>query len=124
MQAHPNTTEEERESLCKFLEYHRLSKEAREHVMKNNHVPLKIATRFILLEQVNMMRSKTTSGVGSIFQRTKSQAILSKSLEKGWIKSQKEIKKMTKEVETMNAQLNDLQMCKLKLLKQLDICNV
>lgn len=123
MQAHPNTTEEERENLCKFLEYHRLSKEAREHVMKNNRVPLKIATRFILLEQVNMMRSKTTSGVGSSFQRTKSRAI-SKSLEKGWIKSQKEIKKMTKEVETMKAQLNDLQMCKLKLLKQLKICNV
>lgn len=92
--------------------------------MKNNRLPLKIATRFILLEQVNTTRSKTT--VGSSFQKTKTHAILranNKSLEKGWIKCQKEIKKMTKEVETMKAQLNDLQMCKLKLLKQLKRCN-
>ncbi|EXC06572.1 Root phototropism protein 3 [Morus notabilis] len=125
LKAHPNLIEEERTSLCKFLEYHRLSQEVREHVMKNNRLPLKIATRFILLEQVNMTRSKTT--VGSSLQKTKTHAILranNKSLEKGWIKSQKEIKKMTKEVETMKVQLNDLQMCKLKLLKQLKRCNV
>ena len=73
--------------------------------MKNDRVSLRIVTRFILLEQVNMTRSKTSSNVGSSFQKTKNKAILranSKSLEKGWIKSQKEIKKMTKEVEMMN----------------------
>lgn len=109
-------------SLCGSLEYHRLSQEAREHVMKNDRLPLKITTRFILLEQVNMTRSMTA--IGSNYRRTKTQAIVrvNKGLGKGWMNSKKEINLMTKEVETMRVQLNDLQMCKLKLQNQLKRC--
>ena len=92
--------------------------------MKNNRLPLKFSTRFILLEQVSITTRLNTS-VGPNHQRTKTRAIVkanNKSLVKGWISSQKEIKKMTKEVETMKSQLNDLQKCKLKLLGQLKRC--
>ncbi|ONI04557.1 hypothetical protein PRUPE_6G328100 [Prunus persica] len=122
LKAHPSLTEEKRMSLCGSLEYHRLSQEAREHVMKNDRLPLKITTRFILLEQVNMTRSMTA--IGSNYRRTKTQAIVrvNKGLGKGWMNSKKEINLMTKEVETMRVQLNDLQMCKLKLQNQLKRC--
>lgn len=111
-------------SICGSLEYHRLSQEAREHVTKNDRLPLKITTRFILLEQVNMTKSMTA--IGSNYQRTKSQEIVrvNKGLGKGWMNSQKELNLMNKEVETMMVQLNDLHMCKIKLQKQLKGCTV
>ncbi|KAF3454447.1 hypothetical protein FNV43_RR04894 [Rhamnella rubrinervis] len=124
LKAHPNSTEEERVSACRFLGYHRLSQEAREHVMKNDRLPLKITARFILLEQVNM--SKSVKAMGSNYLRTKSQAIVrvTKSLGKGWMSSRKELKQMSKEVETMKMQLKDLQMCKMKLQGQLKKCTI
>ncbi|KAK4851116.1 hypothetical protein QYF36_012528 [Acer negundo] len=115
---HPNLTEEERTSVCKTMEYHKLSQEARQHMMKNDRLPVRLRTQLILLEQVNVTRSMT--GAGSTFRRTKAQAIIrvSQGLEKEWMRSQKEIKMMTKEVETMNMQLNQLNMCKIELQKQ------
>ncbi|XP_059438890.1 root phototropism protein 3-like [Corylus avellana] len=115
LKAHPSLIEEERVSVCKTLDYHRLSQEAREHVMKNDRLPAKIMTRFILLEQVNMTRSMTASG--SNYRRTKIQAILKVS-KRGWMNSRKEIKIMKKELDKMKVQLNELQMCKLKLQGQ------
>ncbi|KAG7969123.1 hypothetical protein I3843_07G015200 [Carya illinoinensis] len=122
LKIHPHLTEEERLSVCRSLEYHRLSQEAREHVMKNNRLPLKIMTQFVLLEQVNRTRSMTASG--SNYGRTKMQAIISvsKGLEKGWMNRKEEIKIMKKEVDKMKVQLNELQMCKLKLQRQGKIC--
>ncbi|KAK9919774.1 hypothetical protein M0R45_028352 [Rubus argutus] len=124
LKAHPSLTEEERMNICGFLEYHRLSQEAREHVMKNDRLSLKITTRFILLEQVNMTRSMTA--IGSNYRRTKTQEIVrvNKGLGKGWMNSQEELNLMNKEVETMRVQLHDLHMCKIKLQKQLKGCIV
>lgn len=124
MQAHPNLTEEERSEVCRFLDYHRLSQEAREHVMKNDRLPRKITTRFILLEQVNMANSMKAMGLS--YQRTKNQAIVgvTKSSGKGLMSSQKELEQMSKEVETMKVELNDLQMCKIKLQGQLKKCTI
>jgi hypothetical protein len=119
VQAHPSLTEEERVSVCKTLDYHRLSQEAREHVMKNDRLPAKVMTQFILLEQVNMTRSMTASG--SNYRRTKNQAIL-KVAKRGWMNSRKEIKIMKKEVDKMKVQLNELQMCRLKLQGQKKRC--
>ena len=39
----------------------------------------------------------------------------------GWMNSQKEIKMLQKVVDTMKVQLNELQMCKLKLERQVKI---
>ena len=39
----------------------------------------------------------------------------------GWMNSQKEIKILQKVVETMKVQLNELQMCKLKLERREDM---
>ncbi|KAL6146616.1 hypothetical protein ACLB2K_057294 [Fragaria x ananassa] len=122
LKAHPSLTEEERMTLCGSLEYHRLSQEARDHVAKNDRLPVKITTRFILLEQVNMTRSMTA--IGSNYRRTKTEAIVrvNKGLDKGRMNSQKELNLMTKEVQTMRVQLHDLHMCKLKLQNQLKGC--
>jgi hypothetical protein len=84
--------------------------------MKNNRMPLKIVTRFIQLEQVNMTRSMTA--FGSKYQRTKTSILRLTKLGRRWMNSQKEIKIMKKEVDKMKVQLNELQMCKLKLQKQ------
>ncbi|KAF5453999.1 hypothetical protein F2P56_023700 [Juglans regia] len=122
LKIHPSLTDEERLSVCRSLEYHRLSQEAREHVMKNDRLPLKIMTQFMLLEQVNMTRSMTASG--SNYGRRKAQAIIrvSKGLENGWMNRKEEIKIMKKEVDNMKVQLNELLMCKLKLQRQVKIC--
>ncbi|KAK6915567.1 NPH3 domain [Dillenia turbinata] len=42
---HPNLTEEEETGLCKAMDYHKLSQEAREHMMKNVRLPLSFTTR-------------------------------------------------------------------------------
>lgn len=117
-QAHPDLTEEERTSVSRAMEFHKLSQEARQHMMKNERLPLKMRARYILLEQVNITKVMTAGG--SNFCRTKGQAIIrvSKGLEKGRMSSHKEIKVMKKEVETMKMQLNQLQMCKTQLQNQ------
>ncbi|KAJ0079772.1 hypothetical protein Patl1_22691 [Pistacia atlantica] len=119
LKAHPNLTEEERTSVCKAMEYHKLSQEARQHMKKNERLPLKLRTQFILLEQVNMTRSMTAAG--SNYQRTKTQAIIrvSKGSEKGFsLTFHKEINMMKKEVETMKMKLNQLHKCKMQLQNQ------
>ncbi|KAK9291466.1 hypothetical protein L1049_019414 [Liquidambar formosana] len=73
LKAHPSLTETE-SSVCRAMEYHKLSQDAHKHVMKNDQLPLNITTRFILLEQVNMTRSMTSLGLN--YQRTRSQAII------------------------------------------------
>lgn len=119
MQAHPYLTEEERENVCSVLEYHRLSQEARMHVMKNDRLPLKLSTQFVLLEQVNM--SWTMASNGSYCQRTRTQTNIrvSKDFNR---QMNHEIKVMRKDVEMMKSQLLDLNTCKMKIQKQLKIC--
>ncbi|MED6207501.1 hypothetical protein PIB30_036370 [Stylosanthes scabra] len=65
LKAHPKLRAEDREEVCKVLEYHRLSQEARVHVTKNNRLPVKLTTKFMLLEQVNMATSEREVGKGS-----------------------------------------------------------
>lgn len=100
------------------MEYHKLSQEARQHMMKNDRFPLKMRTQFILLEQVSMARSMTAAG--SNYRRTKTQAIIrvSKGLERGCSLASQEIRMMKKEVEAMKTKLNQLQMCKMQLQNQ------
>ncbi|KDP23531.1 hypothetical protein JCGZ_23364 [Jatropha curcas] len=122
LKAHPNLTEEERTSVCRTMDYHKLSKEARQHAMKNDRLPLYISMRLILLEQVNMTKSMTATE--SNYCRTKAQSSIriSKGLEKVCITPQKEIKMMKKEVEHMKVQLNALQKCKMHLQRQVKGC--
>ncbi|KAF7817887.1 root phototropism protein 3-like [Senna tora] len=118
LKAHPNLTQEERTGVCRVLEYHRLSQEARQHVMKNERLPLKLTTRFVLLEQVNMTKSMTSNE--STYRRTNTQTIIrvNKDLEKRKMNVQ-EIQMMRKDVEMVKSQLKDVHMCKMKLQKQL-----
>ncbi|KAK2989416.1 hypothetical protein RJ640_017671 [Escallonia rubra] len=116
--AHPSVTNEERSDICRVLEYQKLSQDAREHAMKNYRLPLNMTTRFFLLEHLNTTRSITATG--SIYHHAKSQAIsrVNKLLEKGWLNSQKEIKMLEQDVETIRGQLCQLQLCRAGLQKQ------
>lgn len=110
-------------SICGALDYHKLTKEARQHAVKNYRLPVSMTTRFILLEQVKMTRSMT--GTGLNFQRTKTQVIVRSSPEKAlgwgsrWVDSQKEIRMMREEVDIVKLQLSQLQMCKMELQAQM-----
>ncbi|KAK3033149.1 hypothetical protein RJ639_036333 [Escallonia herrerae] len=116
--AHPSVTNEERSGICRVLQYQKLSQDAREHAMKNYRLPLNMTTRFVLLEHLNTTRSITATG--SIYHHAKSQAIsrVNKLLGKGWLKSQKEIKMLEQDVETVKGQLGQLQLCRAGLQKQ------
>ncbi|XP_023530233.1 root phototropism protein 3-like isoform X1 [Cucurbita pepo subsp. pepo] len=114
LKAHPELTEEERTCLCSSLKYHKLSQAAREHIMRNDRLPLKYTTSFILLEQV-MTRPRAEFGMSN--GQTKGRVVMGESRGgSSWMmSSQKEISMMKREVETMKGQLNDMQMCKTKL---------
>ncbi|KAI8022732.1 BTB/POZ domain-containing protein DOT3 [Camellia lanceoleosa] len=118
LKAHPSLTEEERNGICRAMEYHKLSQEARKHATKNDRLPLNIITRFILLDQVNMTRSITTNGTN--YQRTKSHAIMraSRGLGKARINSQEEIETMKQDVERIKVKLSELQLHKMELQRQ------
>ncbi|XP_027366457.1 root phototropism protein 3-like isoform X2 [Abrus precatorius] len=121
LKAHPDLTEEDRMDVCRVLEYHRLSQEARQHVMKNDRLPFKLVTEFVLLEQVNVARSMSSNG--SNYQRTNTQTIIrvNKDFEKRQINVH-EIKMMRNDVEIIKSQLLELNSCKIKLQKQLMGC--
>lgn len=105
--------------MCSVLEYHRLSQEARKHVMKNDRLPMKLSTQFVLLEQVNMSWTMTSNGFN--YQRkTQTNIRVSKDIEKRQMSQ--EIKVMRKDVEMMKSQLVNLNTCKMKLQKQMKIC--
>jgi len=122
LQAHPNLTEEDRTDICRNLEYHRLSQEARKHVMQNERLPLKLTTEFVLLEQVNMTTSMTSNG--SSYRRTNAQTIMrvNKDLKRREITNAQEINTMRKDVEIIKSQLLKVYSCKLKLQNQLKGC--
>lgn len=118
-QEHPDLTEEERSSICRKMEYHKLSQEARTHAMKNDRLPDNIRTQFILVEQINMTRLLTSAG--SSYQRTKSQTIMkvSKGVGKSWMNSsQNEMEVMKQEVEMLKAQVGELKQCRMELQRQ------
>ncbi|CAN1161379.1 BTB/POZ domain-containing protein DOT3 [Linum perenne] len=131
LKVHPWLTDEERTYLCRAMDYHKLSREAQSHATKNERLPLHMSTRIILLEQMKMTRSMTCSSI-SDHQRPKSQTTLKMTmsnnrsiLEKGCIFSPRnEIRMMKKEVESMNMQINELQMCRFKMQQQLKRCLV
>ncbi|KGN66089.1 root phototropism protein 3 isoform X1 [Cucumis sativus] len=119
LKAHPELTEEERTCLCRSLKYHKLSQAAREHITKNNRLPLKYVTSFILLEQVSMTKPRTPFGL--VDQQMRNRVVVGESKCPGtsWtMNSQNEINMMKREVATMKGQLNDIQMCKTKLQGQ------
>ncbi|CAN0897108.1 Coleoptile phototropism protein 1 [Linum grandiflorum] len=126
LKVHPWLTDEERTELCKAMDYHKLSKEAQSHATKNERLSLLMSTRIIMLEQVNMTRSMTCSS------RTNSQPITLRitnnngsRLENGYTFSPRnEIRMMKKEVESMKMQINELQVCRLKMQLQLKRCLV
>lgn len=120
LQEHPDLTEEERSSICRKMEYHKLSQEARLHALKNDRLPNNIRIQLVLLEQVNMTRLLTSDG--SIYQRTKSQTIMkvSSGLNKSWMNSsQKEMKAMRQEVEMLKTQVVELQQRRMELQRQM-----
>ncbi|KAK7391984.1 hypothetical protein VNO78_20410 [Psophocarpus tetragonolobus] len=121
LKAHPNL-EEDRTDICRVLEYHRLSHEARQHVIQNDRLPLKLTTEFLLLEQVNMATSMTSNA--SNYQRTNTQTIMrvNKDLEKRQIVNEQEINVMRKDVEMIKSQLLEIYSCKIKLQNQLKRC--
>ncbi|XP_019053152.1 PREDICTED: coleoptile phototropism protein 1-like isoform X1 [Nelumbo nucifera] len=118
LKSHPILTEEERESVCRAMDYHKLSQEARKHAMRNDRLPSNFMVRFILLDHLNMARSMVDDT--SRFQRTKTQAFItvSKSPAKNLIRTQKELEIMKQEVKRLKLQLNDLQLCRLELQKK------
>ncbi|KAF3646794.1 root phototropism protein 3 [Capsicum chacoense] len=119
LKEHPDLTEEERRSICRKMEYHKLSQDARTHALKNDRLPDNIRTQFILLEQVNMTRLLTSAG--SSYQRTKSETIMkvSSGLGKSCMNSsQKEMKAMKQEIEMLKAQVGELQQRKMELQRQ------
>lgn len=122
LKAHPNLTEEDRTDICRKLEYHRLSHEARQHVMQNDRLPLKLTTEFVILEQVNMATLMTSNG--SNYRRTNAQTIMrvNRDLVKRQINNAKEINMMRKDVEMIKSQLLEVNSCKIKLQKQLKRC--
>ncbi|OIV90849.1 hypothetical protein TanjilG_15582 [Lupinus angustifolius] len=121
LKAHPYLAEEDRTDVCRILEYHRLSQEARQHVMNNDRLPLNLTTRFVLLEQVKMGRSMTSNG--SNYRRTNTQTVISisKDFQRRQISGQ-EIMMMRKDVELIKTQILELNTCKIKLQKQLKRC--
>ncbi|XP_050225927.1 root phototropism protein 3-like isoform X2 [Mercurialis annua] len=120
LKAHPSLTEDERTSVCRAMDYHKLSQEARGHAMKNQRLPSYVSMRISLLEQVKM--AKPMTGSVSDYQRTISESII--RLSKGCLSvtQQNEIKMMKIEVMKMKMQLNALQMCKMQMQRQVKGC--
>nr|GMD42155.1 root phototropism protein 3-like [Ipomoea batatas] len=118
LKAHPNLTDEERTEICRTLEYHKLSQEARTHVMRNHRLPEGMMVRFILLEQVSMARSSSFSCSSGDERRKPSGAVvrISKELR---MRSQKDVKVMKKDVEMLKIQVGKLQMCRMELQRQI-----
>lgn len=118
LKAHPSLKEEERNGLCRAIEYNKLSQDARSHALRNDRLPLNIMTRFILLEQVNVTSSITAAG--SDYYRTKSQTIMkvTKNISSEMMNSLRELKTMKLEVEAMKEKLRQLQTCSAMLHSQ------
>ncbi|XP_015060132.1 coleoptile phototropism protein 1-like [Solanum pennellii] len=119
LKEHPDLTEEERRSICRKMEHHKLSQEAQIHALKNDRLPDNIRTQLILLEQVNMMRLLTSDG--SSYQTAKSQNIMevSSGFRKNWINSsQKEMKAIKQELEMLKAQVGELQQRRMELQRR------
>ncbi|KAL5701757.1 hypothetical protein ACHQM5_027065 [Ranunculus cassubicifolius] len=121
LKAHPTLTEAERRSICRALEFHKLSQEARKHAMKNDRLPLNITARLILWEQVNITKSILCNT--SNYRRSKSQEIvrLPRRLHWRWFRTQKEIQRTKAEIEKMKTQLCHLQDWSIELRRQVKI---
>ncbi|CAO2836656.1 unnamed protein product [Amaranthus hypochondriacus] len=113
LKAHPNLTEEEREGVCKAMEYHKLSQEARQHAMKNDRLPMNMTTQFILLQQVSMVKMMVNDG--SVYRRTKAQMIINKQTER--FKLQNQMKVIKQQVDDLKIQLNKMQVCRVEIKK-------
>ncbi|XP_018486217.1 putative BTB/POZ domain-containing protein At3g08660 [Raphanus sativus] len=57
LKAHPLVTEEERKSLCKFIDCNKLSQEASNHMAQNDRLPVQMVVRVLYSEQLRMKKA-------------------------------------------------------------------
>nr|GMD48181.1 root phototropism protein 3-like [Ipomoea batatas] len=119
LKAHPNLTDEERTEICRTLEYHKLSQEARTHVMRNHRLPESMMVRFILLEQVSMARLSGSFSCSSGHERRNPSGAVVRISKELRMRSQKDVKVMKKDVEMLKIQVGKLQMCRMELQRQI-----
>ncbi|KAF9605497.1 hypothetical protein IFM89_017516 [Coptis chinensis] len=122
LKAHPKLTEEDRRIVSRAMEYHKLSKEAREHAMKNDRLPLNIVARLTLSEQVNATKSILSNNLK--YRRSESEETVraTRGIDNSrWFKYHKKLQMMKAEVEKMKLQVCSLQVCKVELQRQMRI---
>ncbi|KAG2315453.1 hypothetical protein Bca4012_066268 [Brassica carinata] len=57
LKAHPLMTEEERKSLCKFIDCNKLSQEASNHMAQNDRLPVQMVVRVLYSEQLRLKKA-------------------------------------------------------------------
>ncbi|KAJ0249512.1 putative BTB/POZ domain-containing protein [Hirschfeldia incana] len=57
LKAHPLMTEEERKSLCKFIDCNRLSQDASNHMAQNDRLPVQMVVRVLYSEQLRLKKA-------------------------------------------------------------------
>lgn len=119
LKAHPTLTEEERGTVCRAMEFHKLSQEARNHAIKNDRLPLNITTRLILWEQVNISKSMLSNNLN--YRRSRDFDSVRKVSDKRWFEAHQELQTMKTKVEKLKLQVSNLQVCSLKLQNQLKV---
>lgn len=119
VQAHPKLTEEERRTVCRTMEFHKLSQEARNHALKNDRLPLNITARLILWEQAMITKSMLSNNLN--YKRSQEVVTTTKGFDRRWFKTHKELQTMKMKVKELKLQVNNLQVYSLKLQNQVQI---
>ncbi|KAF8098813.1 hypothetical protein N665_0257s0027 [Sinapis alba] len=57
LKAHPLMTEEERKSLCKFIDCNKLSQDASNHMAQNDRLPVQMVVRVLYSEQLRLKKA-------------------------------------------------------------------
>ncbi|KAG2294989.1 hypothetical protein Bca52824_041658 [Brassica carinata] len=57
LKAHPLMTEEERKSLCKFIDCNKLSQDASNHMAQNDRLPVQMVVRVLYSEQMRLKKA-------------------------------------------------------------------
>lgn len=109
MQAHPNTTKQERKTICQLIDIRKLSPEAILHASQNERLPVRAVIQVLLSEHSKLNHQSDWSGS---FSWTRSPALETpaRSLSKRQGTAQQvEIQKLREEVMRLQNQCNFMQ---------------
>ncbi|CAH8283457.1 unnamed protein product [Eruca vesicaria subsp. sativa] len=109
LKAHPIMTEEERKSLCKFIDCNKLSQEASNHMAQNDRLPVQMVVRVLYSEQLRLKKALSGDSEESVLDMSSGVLNRAVSPRDNYASLRRENRELKLEIARMRVRVSELE---------------